>query len=416
MTRYFCFFFLLFISLLVAEPLRVDVKAPCAVMINADTGVVLYEKNSREQKHPASTTKIATIIYMLERGNADLNATVQVEAEALAMTSEQAKKKAQYKLPPHYLEPDGTTMGLQLGERLKLLDLIYGSLFLSGNDASNVIAQHVSGTIPKFVQGLNEYLIEQGCTDTHFANPHGLTHPDHYTTAWDLALITKHALKHPLFRQICSSVKYTAAKNNKKDQRTLLNTNKLLRKGPHYYSKAIGVKSGYTGAAQNTLVAGAEHEGRTLIAVLMHCKERVDIWQDSTKLFQAAFAQPLVERVLLPAGLQPYQRTVKGAGRTLKTVLSEPLVWRFYPAEEEPVQATLVWADVQLPIAKGQQVAEVRVTAPGGRLVASAPLLAAHEVNASIPLVVWNWVQLHPWLTTSIAVLVIGLLFVLRRR
>ena len=407
---------LLLTSLLRAEPLSFEVKAPCAVMIDADTGAILYEKNSREPGHPASTTKIATLIYVLERGEADLNAIVQVEPEAMAMTTEQAKKKAQYKLPAHYLEPDGTTMGLQKGERNKLIDLMYGAMFLSGNDAANVIAQHIGGSIPKFMQKLNEYLLDLGCKDTHFTNPHGLTHTEHYTTAWDLALMTQQALRNPLFRKIVSSVKYVVPKNNKREQFTMINTNRLLRKGTHYYSKAIGVKTGYTGAAQNNIVAAAEHNGRTLIAVLMHYKERADMWQEVTKLFQAAFAQPLVERTLLSAGLQPYQRTIKGATRTLKTVLPEPLVWRFYPAEEEPIQANLVWTDVTLPIAKGQQVAEIKVTAPSGRLIVSAPLFAAHEVKASIPVVVWGWIQFHPWLSSGIAILVLVFIGILARR
>lgn len=135
------------------------------------------------------------------------------------------------------------------------------------------------------------------------------------------------------------------------------------------------------------------------------------MWQDAIQLFQAAFAQPLIERVLLPAGLQPYQRTVKGAGRTLKTFLAQPLVWRFYPAEEEPIEAKLLWNDLTLPIAKGQQVAEVRVTAPNGRLIASAPLLAAHEVKASWPLRIWNWAKDHAWISGGMILLFLSLFF-----
>ena len=246
------------------------------------------------------------------------------------------------------------------------------------------------------MEGLNAYLQEVGCKDTHYSNPHGLTHPDHYTTAWDMALLTQRALKNPTFRQIVSSVKYVCPKNNKRDELTLLNTNRLLRKGPHYYSKAIGVKTGYTAAAQHNIVAAAEHEGRTLIVVLMHCKERNDLWTETIQLFQTAFAQPLIERVLLPAGPQPYRRQVKGAGRELKTVLVEPLVWRYYPAEEEPIGAELVWKDLSLPIAKGQVVAEVRVITPNGRLVASTDLSAAHEVKLSPVIAAWNWFQQNP--------------------
>ena len=208
MTRYFVLFFSLISTSLVAERLQVDVKATSAILIDANTGAVLYEKNSQEVGYPASTTKIATLIYALERGKADLNATVQVEGEALAMTNEQAKKKSQYKLPAYYLEVDGTSMNIHKGERLKLLDLFYGAILVSGNDVANAMAQHISGTIPKYMKSVNEYLQEIGCENTHFSNPHGLTHPDHYTTALDMAILKACLRKPPvsanrLHREIC---------------------------------------------------------------------------------------------------------------------------------------------------------------------------------------------------------------------
>ena len=412
----YLFLFLFLVITGFAEPLRLDVRATSAIMINAETGVVLYEKNSHEMGYPASTTKIATTIYALERGNVDENALIDVKAEALKTTSEQAKKKAQYKLPAYYLEDDGTMLGLKKGEQIRFLDLLYGSMLLSGNDASNVIAQYIGGTIPDFMKDLNTYLQDFGCSDTHFANPHGLTHPDHYTTARDMALIAQHALKNPTFRKIASTIKYICPKNSTRGSITLLNTNRLLRKGPYFYPKAIGIKTGYTAAAQHNLVAAAEHEGRILIAVLMHSKERNDLWQDATKLFQAAFTQPLVERVLLPAGLQPYQLTIPGARRTLKTVLTEPLVWQFYPAEEEPIHAKLVWENLSLPIPKGHLVALVQVTTASGRLVASTPLLAAHEVKLSLPITVLNGIKSHPWWTGGILLLFLCLILYKRRR
>lgn len=379
-----------------AEPLKLEVNAPCAILINAESGAVLYEKNSLERGFPASTTKIATVIYTIERGNADLQAPVRVEAEALSMTSEQAKKKSDYKLPAYYLENDGTSMGLIKGEKVSLMDLMYGSMLASGNDASNVIAQHIGGTIPGFMTELNAYLIELGCQDTHFSNPHGLTHPNHYTTSADLARLAKHAMKNPLFKKIVGTVKHICQKTNKREGITLLQGNRLLRKGPYFYSKAIGVKTGYTAAAQHNIVAAAEHDGRTLILVLMHCKERTDLWSDSQKLFSAAFSQKLMERVFLPAGLQSYQRSIPGANRQLRTYLAEPLVWRFYPAEEEPIQAKLVWHLPKLPIKKGQQVGEIIISTTSGRVVAVAPLLAANRLKVSYAYQLWEGIQAYP--------------------
>src|SRR6185437_6437502 len=143
-----------------------------------------------------------------------------------------------------------------VGEEMPLKEYLYGMMVRSGNDAANVIAEYVSGSIPTFMQELNDYLKQIGCLNTTFCNPHGLHHPDHKTTAFDMALLTREAMKNPVFREIVSTVRHKRPKTNKRPAAVLVQTNRIIKSGTqYYYPKAIGVKTGYHSRAQNTLVA-----------------------------------------------------------------------------------------------------------------------------------------------------------------
>lgn len=375
---------------LYAEPLQVTVEAESAILINADTGAVLFEKNSRDQLFPASITKIATAIYTLERSGAKLDSLATADQESVGFVTEAAKKRSNYTLPPHYLEFGATHMVIHKGERLSLRDLLYGTMIHSADDAANVIAQHVGGTIPRFMTELNTYLKELGCQDTHFMNPHGLHHPDHYTTAYDMALLTAHALKNRQFREIVATTQCTRPKTEFQAATTLIQSNKLLRKGEYYYPKAIGVKTGFTGMAQSTFCAAAQHNGRTLVLVLLKTKERKDMFKDAIKVFETAFNQPMLERVLLSEGSQTFATTIQGANKVVQGYLAQQLTVQYFPAEEPQVAASLSWAELSLPVEKGQVIGEIVLTASDGRVVKSMPVLAANDVKASPFLLLWN--------------------------
>ena len=364
-----------------AEQLKMHVNAESAILINAESGAILYEKNAHTLHFPASTTKIATAIYTLEVRETALDDEVIAEQESIAMISEEAKKRANYILPSYWIEDDSTHIGIKKGEKFSLRDLLYGMMLRSGNDASNVIAQHVGGTVPNFMEELNAFLLKKGCINTHFTNPHGLHHPKHQTTAFDLATLTRIGLQNPLFCKIVSTVRYPKPKTNKQEASVFVNSNKLLKPGKFYYQKAIGIKTGYTSAAQNTFVGAAKQGDRVLIAVLLKTKEREDMFKDSIRLFNAAFDETKEQRIVLTKGGQTFVLQLEGAVEPIKTTIHEDVSLEYYPSEEPFIKCTLCWDPLTPPIAKGQRVGELTLQTSQGLIVQKVPLYAQEDVK-----------------------------------
>lgn len=377
-------FTILLAAPLFAEPLPVSVEASAAILINLESGAILYEKNSKERHYPASITKIATALYLLERKGDNLDEQVEISQEAVAAISTTAKKRGGYKSPSHWLEFGSSHIGLKKGEIVSLETLLYGLMLSSGNDAANAIAEAVSGTVSQFVEELNAWLKQIGCRETHFTNPHGLHHPDHYTSAYDMAIMTQKAMGHPKFCEVVAALSYRKPESNKQPAVNLNQKNRLLRPGKYYYPKAIGVKTGWTSDAEATFVAAAQDEGRTLIAVLLHCTETGQTYREATKLFEAAFAQSLVERQIVTPGPQSYLRQVRGGARPIKTYADEGYAMRFYPAEEIELKGILAWEPCELPILQGQKVGEIRLYDCGGALHHAVALHAQDSVHPTL--------------------------------
>ena len=196
------------------------------------------------------------------------------------------------------MEPDGTHFWLKKGERLSLYDLMCGMMLASGNDAANVVAFHLGGSVSSFMKGVNTYVKGIGCKNTHFTNPHGLHHPDHYTTAYDMAQMARKAIEKPLIMNMVSLEEYHRPKTNAQEAKVVSQRNKLLVKGPFYYEKAHGIKTGYTENAQFTFASMAKDKNRTLIAVLLGCKSSNSRYRDVIKLFDTAFIEKKVTRLL----------------------------------------------------------------------------------------------------------------------
>jgi D-alanyl-D-alanine carboxypeptidase (penicillin-binding protein 5/6) len=360
----------------------VSVKAEAAILMNADTGAILYEKNSRGLYYPASITKIATAMVTLQQAGDRLDEVVIADQECIGWVSEEAKRRSNYAMPSYRLVPGSSHIGIKKGEMLSLRDLLYGMMLASGDDASNVIAQHVAGSIPQFMQDTNAYLQKIGCLSTTFQNPHGLHHPKHQTTAYDMAVLTREALKDPRFCEIVSTVKYTRPKTNKQEASTLVQSNRLLRSGEYYYPKAIGVKTGHLSISANTFVGAARDGDRTLIAVLLKSDERKDIFLDSVKLFEAAFSQPKVQRTLLHRGPQKFLLTLEDAVAPIETYLVEDVVIDYYPAEEPKFKCMLSWdPSVKLPVAVGQRVGELQLVFEDSTVKRRLPLYAKEEAQ-----------------------------------
>lgn len=230
-----------------------SVNAPVALLMDMGTGKILYEKNARQKMYPASTTKIMTAILALE--NRSLTDTATVSYNAI------------FTVPVGY-----SNANLQLDEVLTMEQLLYVLLIPSANDAANVIAEDIAGSVESFASMMNTKAREIGCENTHFVNANGVHNEDHYSTAYDLALIGRYAMQNETFRKFVSTVRYTLPVTNKYDKanRVFLTTNRLVNpKSGQYYESCTGIKTGYTDAAKNCIVASAKKDDMELVCVIM---------------------------------------------------------------------------------------------------------------------------------------------------
>ncbi len=242
--------------LLALLPCRVsaaEISATSAILMDADSGQVLYEKNADRKMLIASTTKIMTALVVLER--CDLSETVTVRPEHMA---------------------EGSSMYLKPGEELTVETLLYGLLLCSGNDAALALADHCGGSVERFVGWMNGKAAELGMTGTSFANPNGLDDDGHFSTARDMAVLAAYAADDPTFVRICSTVTATVG------GRTMNNHNRLLKT----LNGCVGMKTGYTKAAGRTLVTCAQRDGHRLVAVTF---QDGNDWADHAALYDEGF-------------------------------------------------------------------------------------------------------------------------------
>lgn len=327
----------------------VSTSAVSAVLIEAQTGTVLYEKNADEQRAMASTTKIMTAILTIEAGDLDREFTV----DSLAIMVE------------------GTTMGLREGDRVSRRDLLYGILLPSGNDAANAAAVSVSGSISGFVKLMNDKAAELGLTNTHFATPSGLDAQGHYTTARELAKLTAYAMKNETFREIVKCQSAEVEFGNPPYRRTLYNSNKMLRK----YEGAIGVKTGFTDDARRCLVSAAERDGVTLISVTLNAG---DDWNDHTKMLDYGFTK--VSAYPLETGCS-VKVSIAGTGRTVG-VYADNVTLALTPEQRTRLERrVLLPRIVYNDVLKGDVLGSIEFLLDG-ETVASVPLYADTNVSA----------------------------------
>ena len=393
------------------------IHAESAIMINADTGKVLYSKNPHKKLYPASITKMATAAYALSVAGNHLDDLVEATQDDIGAVKEEEMRRLNYTLPAYRLTFGAAHVGVKKGEILTFRDMLYGMMIASGCDVSNIIARHVGGTIPAFMRDLNVYLKSLGCVDTEFHNPHGLHHPKHVTTVSDMAILAREALKNPVFAEIVSTPQYKRPKTNKQGPTTWVQTNRLLKKGDLFYPYAIGIKTGFHTSAKHTLAAAARKDGRTLILVQMKTDVRKEMFQDAAKLFEIAFNEKKDTRVIISNGVQRYSRRVKGAANPIPTYVEEGLTVSYYPSETPDYKVFLAWDPVTLPIALGQRLGEIQLKDNDGRMVKSVVLLAGEKVAMG-----WGYYLLHPrkWSWAMTIFLVISLIvgsyvFMLRR-
>lgn len=361
------------------KPLNINVHGKSAILINAESGKVLFQKNPHDKRSPASVTKIATCLTALEAEN-DLSRLVVCPMSQLLKISRKKKTESGYTDPPYTLEPDAMSDGIYAGEKLTIENLIYGMMLPSGDDSANVLAHHLDENgIEGFVDKMNRRIRKIGCKNTRFYNPHGLYYPGHLTTAYDIALIAKEAIKNEEFVRIVSSVKYQRPKTNKQPARMIWNSNKLLRRGPFSYSKAFGIKTGYHETARYTFTGAAKDENRTLICVTLGCESYEEVFLDAIQMFEAAFGEKKLARKLLNAQDCLYFLKVKNAKEPIKAVLKSDLVYEYYPSEEEEISPVISWNQVSMPIKKGDLLGEVQVKNKLGETLMIRELFAKED-------------------------------------
>ncbi len=324
----------------------VSSSAKATVVINADSGEIIYSHNCDERLPMASTTKIMSAWLLCEYD--DLEREITATKEMVTV--------------------EGSSMGLLAGDKVKLRDLVYGMLLPSGNDAANTAAIATSGSVEAFVDKMNKRAQDMGLKDTHFVTPSGLDADEHYTTAYELALITREALKNPVFAKAVSSKTATLYYGNPPYRRTLTNHNKLLR----YYDDVIGVKTGFTKKSGRCLVSAASKDGATVIAVTLNDPND---WQDHRALLDYGLSQ--IKKFSITPEIND-TLTVLGSNQKLR--LTADTAELSLSENSEPTYKISLPPFVHAPINKGDIVGKIDYYNKNEHVL-SAPVFAAQSIT-----------------------------------
>ena len=320
-------------------PCRVQaISAHSAILMDAQTGRVLYEKQADQQSLIASTTKIMTALVVCEQCNVLDRMAIPKEAVGI----------------------EGSSMYLQAGEVLTIQELLYGLMLCSGNDAAVALAIYCGGTVEGFAQLMNDKAHRLGMDSTHFVNPHGLDAPGHYSTARDMAVLAAYAMENPIFARTVS------AKTVKISNRSLTNHNKLLWQ----VEGADGVKTGYTKAAGRILVSSAMRRGRRLVAVTINAPSD---WQDHATLLEEGFSRYSVCTIAEKGQLLGTVEIAGGEAGTVSLLAGEDFSYAL--AEGERPEIVIAGPGfVYAPVAQGQTAGDAYVCLKG-KTVGKIPLI-----------------------------------------
>ena len=331
-------------------PLGFDTEALAMALIEAQTGAVLESQNADSPLPMASTTKIMTALVVLE--NCALDELVEVGSAAVGV--------------------EGSSIYLALGERVSVRDLLYGLMLASGNDAAVALACHTAGSAEDFAMLMNEKARKLGLSSTHFVTPNGLTAPGHHTTAYELCLIAREALKNEYFREIVSTRYYTTTTGD--HPRTFKNKNSLLWD----YEGAVGVKTGYTEAAGRCLVFAAEREGMTVIGVLLNCRP---MFEKAALLLDLAFDNYALCPVILP-GVPLTNIKIENSMQSILAVGAKNSIMTVMQKDESACfSAKVRLLPVTAPVARGQTVGEI-IVYRDGEPVGGSELVALEPAEA----------------------------------
>ena len=353
-----------------------DLNAKAAVLIDAKTGNVLFEKNADKKMYPASTTKIITALIALEKVEDG-----SISLEQPITYTETANDT---------MDPDGSNIALKVGETMKLEDLLKGLLLASGNDAAAIIAEYIGGDINSFVSLMNEKVKEFGLENTHFANPHGLHNEENYTTAKDMAKIAFEAMKNPTFRSIVECAHIRLSPTNMSEERYYINTNNLvsrMRYPYYFYDKATGIKTGSTTEAGYCLVSSAKDGNKEVIAVVFKSDDISASHTDSKNLLEHGltdFSAIRFAKVDDIYGEVKVKQSSDGTDHILLSAKDNLEILFAKNADSSEVEViTDIPEKVYAPIKKGQEIGKVNFVY-NSQVIGSIPLVATVEVKRHI--------------------------------
>ena len=383
------------------------------LLADLDTGKVLYSKNGDEKVYPASTTKILTAILALE--NCTLTDVVTATEEAISP-----------------INMKHSNMGILIGEELTVEQLLYGMLVHSANDAANVLAVHVAGSLDEFVKMMNERAKELGAENTHFTNAHGFHDDQHYTTVNDMAKFACYAMKNEKFQEIVSTARYQIPPTNKyKEIRYLSNTNMMIsanRTSKHIYDYAIGVKTGSTDEAGYCLVAAAEKNGTRLLSVVMKCAnegiaEKAYSFTDSRAMLDYGFEKYEHKTIASPEDVVESSKVREAKGGVRVSLSPEQTVRVLLPKDTDMSLIevkTQKEENIKAPVEKGDILGSVSYEL-NGEVLGSVKLVAANAVERDLMLhiiyTVWDIIS-DPVVIVGAILLIILVLYArsVRRR
>lgn len=345
-------------------------SAQGAVLMDAKTGQILFDRNMNKKLAPASTTKIMTAIIAIESGR--LEETTRVSAQAAATR--------------------GSSLDLYPGQLISLRELVTGLLLRSGNDAAVAIAEHLAGSVDGFVSLMNQKAINIGAVNTHFENPHGLSAPNHLSTAYDLAAMTRYALLNPTFSQLVSTketaIEWLDRKGNSHN-RNLRNTNKLL----WMLADADGVKTGTTNQAGPCLISSATRDNQKLIAVVLHDHSR---WYDSMQLLTYGFDTYELYEYAEDGTVFTSLPVENGMSDIMDVLVAAPASLVVLAADWPAITVEVDLPEkIKAPVYQGQKIGEI-IFYSQDQAVKTVDLVAASAVEEST----LSKLLLQHWLTT----------------
>ena len=346
---------------------EISINAKAGIIVELNTGKVIYEKNSKEQNYPASVTKILTAIIVIENSKLDDVATASETAISM--------------IPAGYV-----VAPLSVGEKMKVEDLLHALMLKSANDAAYVLAEHVGGSIDKFSDMMNNKAKEIGCKNSHFVNPNGIHNDEHYTTAYDMYLISDYAMKNETFAKIVSTYEYTLPATNKykNTDRVMKNSNNFVNPNSSYYNKSVkGIKTGTTTQAGNCLITYASKDGLDFINVVLGAETSNGKFDETNKMIKYSFDNYTLTKMHEKGEIIKTIEVEKATEETKKLdlLISESItVMNNKKTTKNQITPEInLNEEIEAPIIKGQELGTIKYVIED--IEYNAKLLAANDVE-----------------------------------